>query len=113
MAKTKTKKMSKKEMSRGRRRMRFLLLALFGVTAALIFFNFILTIDGGWDDINHVSLLAAPAIAMVALATALVDVRKYHAPNSCVIASLAMIGVSAVFYLIVSITEAAIVSGMI
>ena len=113
MAKTKTKKLTKKEMLRGRRRMRFLLLSLIGITVALVFFNFVLIIDGGWDDINHVSLLLAPGFAMLALALALVDIRKYHAPHTSVIVPLAMIGISAVFYLIVSITEAAIVSGII
>ena len=105
MAKTKTKKMTKKDVLRGQRKMRF--------PVALVFFNFVLTIDGGWDDINHVSLLMAPSFAMLAFGVALIDIKKYHAPSNSVIAPLAMIGISAVFYLIVSITEAIIISGKV
>jgi hypothetical protein len=113
MAKIKTKKMTKKDVLRGQRKMRFLLLALISITVALVFFNFVLTIDGGWDDINHVSLLMAPSFAMLAFGVALIDIKKYHAPSNSVIAPLAMIGISAVFYLIVSITEAIIISGKV
>ena len=113
MAKTKTKKMTKKDVLRGQRKMRFLLLALISITVALVFFNFVLTIDGGWDDINHVSLLMAPSFAMLAFGVALIDIKKYHAPSNSVIAPLALIGISAVFYLIVSITEAIIISGKV
>lgn len=113
MAKTKVKKKTKKQIESTRRKMRVVQMFLIALTVILVFFNFILTITGSWDDINHVALLVAPAIAMAALGISLIDIIRFKADNSQAIAPLALVGISAIFYLIVSLVEAAIVSGMI
>lgn len=113
MTKTKAKQRTKKQVEQTRRRMRILQMFLITLTVVLVFFNFILTVTGGWDDINHTALLIAPAIAMAALGISLIDVIRFKADHSQAIVPLALVGVSAIFYLIVSLVEAAIVSGMI
>jgi hypothetical protein len=113
MTKTKAKQKTKKQIEQMRRKMRIVQMFLITLTVVLVFFNFILTVTGSWDDINHTALLIAPAIAMAALGISLIDIIRFKADNSQAIVPLALVGISAIFYLIVSLVEAAIVSGMI
>ena len=111
--KKKTKQISQRRLKAIHRRLRFWRIILAGIAVALVIFNFVLIISGSLDDVNNLALLIAPMIAMGALAVALIDVKKYKGSNVQIIVPLALVGIGALFYLIVSISQAIVVSSMI
>lgn len=110
MAKTKTKRLTKRQLTMMRHRMRIIEVFLAALAVAVVFFNFILTVTGGWDDVNHVMLLLAPLVAVMALALALFDVVRYKAEHNRIIAPLVIVAITSGFYLIVAIVELILVT---
>ena len=120
MTKTKTNKKhlrkprrTKKQIAHMRRILCILRMFLIGVSIAVVFFNFVLIITGGWDDVDYVSIVIAIALAICALGVALYDMLRYKASSLQVVIPLSLVALTAVFYLVVSLVEAAVVSGVL
>lgn len=102
----KTRKLTKKREQYYRRQLR-LWMAILVCTAFLIFFyNFALTFTGGWDDLNVSAVALSSAICLVALVVASINIMKFRAQNYELIAPLALLGLSALFYFAVTVIGA-------
>lgn len=64
-----------------------------------VIFNFALTLNGGWDDINAPSLMILVASAMVALFFALLNNVKYKGHSGYVLAATLVLGAAAFFFM--------------
>ena len=104
--KRKTQKLSKTRLKEKQRRVRFYWIVLVCVAFAVFFFNFVLTISGGWDDVDSIGLLFSAIASVVALAISGVNVLKFHAHNYELIAPLAVLGMSAMFYFAIPVIGA-------
>ena len=113
MAKTKTKhkRMTKRQLTMQRHRMWVMESFLAILAVGVVFFNFVMILKGGWDDLNHTLLFFAPLLAMGALVFSILDVKRYSADGARVVAPLVIVAVSSAFYLIVSLVEMIIVLG--
>ncbi len=102
----KTQKITKKREQYLRRVLRLWSTIMTCTAFLLFFFNFCLSITGSWDDLNAPAILVAVVICLVALAVSGVNVIKYRAQNYELIAPLALLGLSAIFYFAVTIIGA-------
>ena len=102
----KAQKLSKTRLKEKQRRVRFYWIVLVCVAFAVFFFNFVLTISGGWDDVNVAGLLFSAIASVVALGISSINVLKFRAHNYELIAPLAVLGLSAMFYFAITVIGA-------
>ena len=104
--KRKAQYLSKKREQYYRRHLRLWSAILTCTAFLLFFFNFCLTFTGGWDDLHTPSILLSAIICLAALGVSSVNVIKFRAQNYELVAPLALLGISAVFYFAVTVIGA-------
>lgn len=109
MLKKKTNKKNKELL----RAMRALEIACVSISFAWLLFFLMLVMNGGWDDIEILAVLGAPAFALIGLVIA--GVRIYHLDvrNSVAIAPLAALGCSALLFCYVAVCESIMIMSSI
>ena len=68
-----------------------------------VVFNFALTLNGNWDDLNTPSIMILVSSAVVALFFALLNNYKYKGHPSYVLMSVIVLGIVALFFMYVLI----------
>ena len=68
------------------------------------FFHFAMTLNGGWDDINITTIMVLVSLAVVALFLALVNNMHYKGHASYVLASVIVLGLTALLFMYVLMT---------
>ena len=71
-----------------------------------VFFNFALTMTGGWDDINWISLFLMPGLAVLALFLALYNTMKCKGHGGYVLASVVVLALATGLLAYVTLTVA-------
>ncbi len=66
-----------------------------------VLFNYALTINGNWDDINAPTLMIFTSASIVALFLSLLNNTHYKGHPSYVLASVLVLGLSAIFFMYV------------
>ncbi len=102
MSKKKTKKQNKEFL----RLVRLLEIILVSVSFAWVFYFFVLSITGGWDDIHLSYVMVAPFLAALGLGVASYRIYFQKTSNTVAIPPLAALGISALFMCAVAIVEA-------
>ena len=68
------------------------------------FFHFAMTLNGSWDDINITTIMVLVSLAVVALFLALVNNIHYKGHASYVLASVIVLGLTALLFMYVLMT---------
>ena len=71
-----------------------------------VFFNFALTLNGGWDDINFVSIFMMPGVAVVALILSLLNSLHFRGHGGYVLASVGVLAFAVALMIYVALTVA-------
>jgi hypothetical protein len=100
------KKKTKKQNKQVLRLVRLLEIILVSVSFAWVFFFFVLSISGGWDDIHLRYVMVAPFLAALGLGVASYRIYYQKTSSNVAIPPLAALGVSSLFMCIVAVVEA-------
>ncbi len=87
LTKTKMKKISKK--------FRLFVFLMNVLVFVLFFFNLALLINGSWGDIRIPVVVVLPALSLVSLAVSFVNVSRYNSKGNELVASIAILGCTA------------------
>ena len=68
------------------------------------FFHFAMTLNGSWDDINITTIMVLVSLAVVALFLALINNMHYEGHASYVLASVIVLGLTALLFMYVLMT---------
>ena len=101
MPKRKTKK-QKQEIAR---MLRAADVACASISFAWLLFFAMLTIKGGWDDIDVIAVLGAPTFATIALVLALVRIYRTKTRYAVALAPLIALACSALLFCYIAISE--------
>lgn len=89
------------------RRRQFLLTVMSGVyiavSVAVAIFDFVLMLQGGWDDVSMFMCLLSPASAFIAFMLAAMNVAKYRARRFWLAPPLCAVAFSGVFFCVAAI----------
>lgn len=89
---------TKRTVKKQREKFRLLSLCIGFLAFLLVFFEFVLTMHGGWDDLSYRVIFAAPLVAAVSLIFAIINIVKYRAKGYEIIPPLSMVAVSSLFF---------------
>ncbi len=76
----------------------------------MVFFEFMLTTHGGWDDLNYSIIFVTPFVAAVAMMLAVVNIVKNHARSHEIVPALSIVAISSMFFCYVMVSMLAKVS---
>ena len=85
-------------MKKRREFFRFASLGLSLIAFLLVFFEFMLTTHGGWDDINMTIIFLTPLVAAIAMIIAIVNIVKNRARSHEIISALSVVVISSLFF---------------
>jgi len=106
--------MTKTQIAKKRNRMlNIAVIVIDTIVFVRVIFNFAMSINGSWDDINTPSLMVLTVSAVVALLLALMNNIHYKGHPSYVLASVIVLGLAAIFfmYVMVSLSFAQVLGG--
>jgi ABC-type Fe3+-siderophore transport system permease subunit len=92
MAKTKTPIKKKRFL------LRTISLGLSALAFLLVFFELVLTMHGGWDDLSYRVIFVAPFVSAVAMVVAVINIAKNRAKSHEIIPALSMVAISTLFF---------------
>lgn len=70
-----------------------------------LFFYFILSIKGGWDDINIIWVMGAPLLACIALVIAFVRMHIARLGGKVIMPPLVLLWTSALFFCVAAVVK--------
>ena len=86
--------------------MNVVVITLCAVVFARVFFNFALTINGSWDDLNMISLFLMPGLAIMSVILSMLNVTRYKGHGGFVLASVGVLAFAVALMLYVTLTLA-------
>ena len=102
MAKTKISIRKKREF------LRIMSVGFSALAFLLIFFELVVALHGGWDDLNYTAIFVAPIAALLSLIAALLNIVKFRAKGREVAPTLAAVALSALFFCFVMVYTSAV-----
>ena len=89
---------TKKQIAKIQQRYRIAALTLDIFVLTLVFFNFALTLNNSWDDLNLLTICLLPAVAVLSFIISAVNVHRHAASHRVIVPAISTVLISSVFF---------------
>lgn len=89
---------TKKQIAKIQQRYRIAALTLDIFVLTLVFFNFALTLNNSWDDLNLLTICLLPAVAVLSFIISAVNVHRHAASRRVIVPAISTVLISSVFF---------------